>query len=148
MQELFRLIEKVDDAAHLIKDKNIILFLGETGSGKSTTIHFLAGSQMQPVIVNGLNHITPVNIRNPDLRKVTTSPFARSETRYITTVTVNFKHVGGFTDGDIILCDTPGFEDTNGPEVDIANGIGVVRAVKGCKSVKPVVLISYKSIGD
>ncbi|CAF1341009.1 unnamed protein product [Rotaria sp. Silwood1] len=148
MQELFRLIEKVDDAAHLIKDKNIILFLGETGSGKSTTIHFLAGSQMQPVIVNGLNHITPINIRNPDLKKVTTSPFARSETRYITTVTVNFKHVGGFTDGDIILCDTPGFEDTNGPEVDIANGIGVVRAVKGCKSVKPVVLISYKSIGD
>ncbi|CAF3535937.1 unnamed protein product [Rotaria sp. Silwood1] len=143
-----QLIEKVDDAAHLIKDKNIILFLGETGSGKSTTIHFLAGSQMKHIVVNGLNHITPINIKNSDLKKVTTSPFARSETRYITTVTVNFKHIGGFTDGDIILCDTPGFEDTNGPEVDIANGIGVVRAVKGCKSVKPVVLISYKSIGD
>ncbi|CAF4867046.1 unnamed protein product, partial [Rotaria sp. Silwood1] len=148
MQELFRLIEKVDDAAHLIKNKNIILFLGETGSGKSTTIHFLAGSQMQRVILNGLNHISPINIKNSDLKKVTTSPSARSETRYITTVTVNFKDVDGYTDGDIILCDTPGFEDTNGPEIDIANGIAVVRAVKGCKSVKPVVLISYKSIGD
>jgi len=36
----------------------------------------------------------------------------------------------------------------SGPEVDIANGRGIVKVVQGCKSVKPVVLVSYKSIGD
>ncbi|CAF4344718.1 unnamed protein product, partial [Rotaria sp. Silwood2] len=145
MQELFRLIEKFDDASHLIKEKDIILFLGETGSGKSTTIHFLAGSQMKHEKVNGLDHIIPINVRNPYLKKITTSSFTQSETRYITPVPVN---VGGHTDGDIILCDTPGFENNYGAEVDIANGICIIRVVKECKSVKPVVIISNKSIGD
>jgi energy-coupling factor transporter ATP-binding protein EcfA2 len=148
MQEMFRLIEKVDDAAQLIKGKQIILFLGGTGSGKSTTIHFLAGSRMVEKEVKGLNHIAPVEIRNSSLKNITTSPFSRSETRYITPVTVNFTDVGGYNTGSIILCDSPGFDDTSGVEVDIANGIGIVKAIKGCKSVKPVVLISYKSIGD
>ncbi|CAF4640605.1 unnamed protein product [Rotaria socialis] len=148
MQELFRLVKKVDETTHLIEGKDIILFLGETGAGKSTAIHFFAGSTMTRVKVNGLNHISPTNIQNPELQRVVTSPFARSETRYITSVEVNYRSVGASTNGSIILCDTPGFEDTNGPEVDIANGIGVVKAVKGCKSVKPLVLFSYKSIGD
>ena len=148
MHELIRLVQKIDEAAHLIQGKDIILFLGETGAGKSTAIHFFAGSTMKRVKVNGLHHITPTNVINPELKRVTTSPFARSETRYITSVEVNYRSVGGSTNGSIILCDTPGFGDTNGPEVDIANGIGVVRAVKECRSVKPLVLFSYKSIGD
>ena len=148
IHELFRLVEKVDNAAQLIRDREIIFFLGVSGSGKSTTIHFLAGSEMIQTTVNGLTHIAPHEVRNPDLRNVTTSPFAQSETRYITPVTVNIQDVGGFNSGSIILCDSPGFEDTNGPEVDIANGIGIVKAIRGCQSVKPVVLISYRSIGD
>ncbi|CAM4830731.1 unnamed protein product [Rotaria magnacalcarata] len=39
--ELFRLVKSVDDTANLIKDKKIIFSLGNTGSGKSTTIHFI-----------------------------------------------------------------------------------------------------------
>ncbi|CAF0898623.1 unnamed protein product [Adineta steineri] len=148
MQELFRLVQKADEAAHLIQGKDIILFLGETGAGKSTAIHFFAGSTMKRVKVNGLNHISPTNIKNSELQRVTTSPFARSETRYITSVEVNYRSVGASTNGSIILCDTPGFEDTNGAEVDISNGIGVVKAVKECRTVKPLVLFSYKSIGD
>ncbi|CAF4392841.1 unnamed protein product [Rotaria sp. Silwood2] len=148
MQEMFRLVEKVNDAAQLIKNKNIILFLGGTGSGKSTIIHFFGGSKMAEQEINGLNHIAPVEITNSDLKNVTTSPFARSETRYITPVTVNIEDVGGNHSDSIILCDTPGFDDTSGVEVDIANRIGIVKAIKGCKRVKPVVLISYKSIGD
>ncbi|CAF2869073.1 unnamed protein product [Rotaria sp. Silwood2] len=100
--------------------------------------------------VKGLNHIAvdPASIKNLDLKNVTTSPFAQSETRYITPVRVNFKDVGAFSKGNIVLCDSPGFEDTGGPEVDIANGIGIVRAIQECQSVRPVILISYKNIGD
>ncbi|CAF3967980.1 unnamed protein product, partial [Rotaria sordida] len=98
--------------------------------------------------VKGLNHIRPVEIRNPDLKKITTTPFARSETRCITPVSVNFKDVGGHDDYIFVLCDSPGFEDTSGPEVDIANCVSIVKAIKGCKSVKLVVVLSYKSMGD
>ncbi|CAF3606520.1 unnamed protein product [Rotaria sp. Silwood1] len=120
----------------------------EAGAGKSTIIHFLAGSQMKYVKVNGLNHITPISIKNPHLKTIKTSPIAQSETLYFTPVTVNIRDVGGDTDGAITLCDTLGFANTIGAEVDIANAIGIARAVKECKSVKPVVLISYKSIGN
>ncbi|CAF1996377.1 unnamed protein product [Rotaria magnacalcarata] len=123
--ELFRLAKSVDDTANLIKDKKIIFFLGNTGSGKSTTIHFLS-----------------------DLKRIETAPFAKSITRCITPVTVYFKDIGAYGQDSIILCDSPGFGDTNGPEVDIANGIAIVRAIRVCESVKPVLLISYTSIGD
>lgn len=148
MSELFRLAEKVDDAAKLIKGKAIILFLGGTGVGKSTTMHFLGGSKMVNTVVDGLNHIAPTEIKNPDLKSVRTAPFSQSVTRYIAPVTVRFRDAGLLRDGSIVLCDSPGFEDTSGPEVDIANGIGIVRAIRECRSVKPVILISFKSIGD
>ena len=149
MHELLRLVEKVNDAADLVRGKKIILFLGRTGTGKSTTIHFLAGSKMIQKLEDDRTIIVPAEIKNPDLEKVVCSTKASSsETRYIRPVTVNYKDVGAFSRGSIILCDSPGFGDSNGPEVDIANGIGIIRAIKGCKSVTPVVLFSYKGIGD
>lgn len=33
--------------------------MGETGVGKSTTIHYLAGSKMEKLSVNGIDHIGP-----------------------------------------------------------------------------------------
>ncbi|CAF4738683.1 unnamed protein product, partial [Rotaria sp. Silwood2] len=72
MQELFRLAEKVDEAAELIKGKDVILLLGGTGAD-----------------------------------------------------------VGGLTNDSFVLCDSPGFEDTSEPEVDIANGFGIIKAIKG-----------------
>ncbi|CAF3666995.1 unnamed protein product [Rotaria sp. Silwood1] len=148
IHELFRLIKKVNSTVYTIKKKDIIFFLGLTGSGKSTTIHFLAGSKMIEIKVSDLYHIAPVEINNPDLKYITTSPFAKSETRHITSVEVKLKNTNGLTKESIILCDSPGFEDTSGPEVDIANGLGIVNVIKVCTSVKPVVVISYKSIGD
>lgn len=41
----------------------------------------------------------------------------------------------------MFLVDTNGFGD--GKEIDIANAIGIVEALKGCNNVRPVILISY-----
>ncbi|UJR19846.1 hypothetical protein I4U23_022979 [Adineta vaga] len=148
VSELFRIIKRIDTVAEKIKNKDVIFFLGGTGSGKSTLIHFFAGSKLERQKVNGLNHITPTKITNLDAKNITTSPFAKSETRYIIPITVNFADVPIYRKGSIILCDSPGFEDTRSPEVDIGNAIAIVKAIRECKSVLPVVLISYQSIGD
>ncbi|CAF4036388.1 unnamed protein product, partial [Rotaria sp. Silwood2] len=129
-QELIRLVAKANDAAKLIKGKEIILLLAGTGAGKSTTIHFLGGSTMAETIVQRMYYIAPITIKNPDLQKITTTPFVKSGTRYISPVTINFKDIGGSSSDSVILCNTPGFEDTSGPEVDIANGIGIVKAIR------------------
>ena len=149
ISELRILIENAKKVASQIKNQDIILFLGGTGSGKSTAIHFVAGSKMAMTnveIEKGiiLQHIAPVEpYHTPALYNVSVSSKAESETRYISAVPVHPDQ-----NSSIILCDSPGFGDTAGPEVDIANGLGIVEAVKGCKSVKPVILISYLMVGD
>jgi flagellar biosynthesis GTPase FlhF len=40
------LVKKTNEAARMIQGEDIILLLGNTGVGKSTTTHFLAGSRM------------------------------------------------------------------------------------------------------
>ena len=42
----------------------------------------------------------------------------------------------------VMICDSPGFGDTAGAEVDIANSIGIIEAIKLCKNVRPVILVS------
>ncbi|ETN99689.1 hypothetical protein RFI_37781, partial [Reticulomyxa filosa] len=133
------LVAKAEETANTIQNQNVILMLGGTGTGKSTLIHFLAGSTMEEQIVDGVSHIAPVKIKNKTLTNVRTSAKAESETRYITAVPINLKGMNLLVDIDnVVLCDTPGFEDTSGPEVDVANGIGIIQALHNCKSVKPV----------
>ncbi|CAF4906712.1 unnamed protein product [Rotaria sp. Silwood1] len=153
--EIQRLVLKAKKAADSIRNKDIILLVGVTGSGKSTTIQFLSGATMKEVRVETspgkyLEHITAVGpMQNPELNYITSSPLQKSETRYIAPVTVQLKGLlGAHESGEMIFCDAPGFEDTAGPEVDIANSIGVIGALKQTKSVKLLALSSFKSIGD
>ncbi|CAF3433996.1 unnamed protein product, partial [Rotaria sp. Silwood2] len=118
-------------------------FLRVTGSGKSTTIQFLAGATMKEVRVQispgkYLEHVTAVgSFKNPELNNVTSSSLQKSETRFIAPVTIQLEDVlGAHESGEMILCDAPGFGDTAGPEVDIANSIGVIEALKEARSVK------------
>ena len=48
-----------------------------------------------------------------------------------------------------MICDTPGFGDSAGVEVDIANGVGMINALLGAASVRVVVILPYDSLlGD
>ncbi|ETO01626.1 hypothetical protein RFI_35814, partial [Reticulomyxa filosa] len=147
---MLELMKKSEEAASEIKDKNVILFLGGTGTGKSTLIHFLAGSKMEKQAVDDKPHIAPTKIINKALHNVTCRASAKSETKYITAVPIDLKELGVLSIKleNVVLCDTPGFEDTNGPEVDVANGMGIIKALQTCKSVKPVVSISYTALGN
>lgn len=150
--EALRLVAKAKEAASLIAGKDIVLLIGETGSGKSTTIQFLAGSRMAVVQVQigpdkFLRHITAVGqITNPGLQNITTSPHHKSETRYIAPVTISLQEVLGEPDV-LILCDAPGFSDTAGAEVDLANSVGVLEALIGAKSVKLLALSNFQNLG-
>jgi len=39
---------------------------------------------------------------------------------------------------NLVICDSPGFGDTAGVEVDIANGVGMINALHGARSVRVV----------
>ena len=46
IREIVRYVTKAAEGKSLISGQEISLFIGETGTGKSTTIQFLAGSPM------------------------------------------------------------------------------------------------------
>ena len=144
---LIDLISCAESTASDVSGKSIILLIGKTGAGKSTTLHFLAGSTLEPRRTpEGLMHLFVNNIINTDLKNVTTSADAKSDTRYIRAVSIQGDHLE--TSESFVVCDCPGFEDTDGAEVDISNGIGIVHVVSRCREVKPFVLVSEKGWGD
>lgn len=149
IHRLKRLTSGNNEALEVIRGKNVYLFMGLTGHGKSTTIHHLAGSKFKEHQVNGevmrfatgRPHYIPISDIK-ELEKVTTSPYPESDTHNIIPVEVTLP------DGrQVIMCDSPGFEDTNGVELDIANSIAIENAISECAGVKPIVVIS-KNMGE
>lgn len=129
---MMSLIEKFESAVNLVAGKDIVLILGETGAGKSTTIHFLAGSEMEEIDFDGFDHIHPIRA-SPFVSGLKVGASTQSVTKSLTAVALP---------NDVIICDTPGFGDTSGPETDIANGIGMIQCLCQANSVKPVMILS------
>jgi hypothetical protein len=46
----------------------------------------------------------------------------------------------------MMICDSPGFGDSAGVEVDIANGVGMIDALYGARSARVIVILPYDSI--
>jgi energy-coupling factor transporter ATP-binding protein EcfA2 len=145
--ELFRLTQANDEGIHLIKGRNIHLLIGPTGSGKSTTLQFLGGSRMANVTLKGQPHIEATEVTNPYLKRVKSNPTIESETRHIIPVVIELDRSQGFMEPTAIFCDSPGFEGTNGAEIDIANSLAIQKAAEVCQGIKPIVVTS-KLVGD
>jgi hypothetical protein len=50
--------------------------------------------------------------------------------------------------GEVTLCDSPGFGDNRGNEVDIANGIGIMKGIHGANGVRLIIVIGQKGLGE
>ncbi len=119
-----------------------VLAMGNTGSGKSTTIHFLAGAKMVLGDVEGVPHIqTDASDLDVTLKKqlevIKTSAQKHSETRTLNSINIQ----------ELEIWDSPGFDDTAGVEQDITNTTGITMAVNS-SATKPVFVISKNNIGD
>ena len=146
--EVERLIKKGSEAATLIRGKDAIIFIGETGVGKSTTLHYLSGSRIIRRELEKGYHYIPIEIKNPVLAGVTTSASSASETRYIKCIPIKLTDLGIPKSGCVYFLDLPGYDDSNGAEVDISNAVNILRTISECRSVKPLVLVSKKSLGE
>jgi flagellar biosynthesis GTPase FlhF len=58
INDIRRLLDKTKKAELSIKNKNIILFIGDTGAGKTTTILGLYGLKMVKKKFKGMDWIT------------------------------------------------------------------------------------------
>ena len=160
IQSLLLLMNQTEEAALMLENQDVIMFLGASQSGKSSTIHYLVGSkigidQSGKVVVFKDSELADVtNVKTGTGRLV-------SVTKTINPVKVSkeaLRKLGvdevilsnSCEEDGIILCDAPGFGDTDGVEVDISNGIGIIRALQKCKSVKFIIVLTdqFGDTGD
>eukprot|EP01038_Epipyxis_sp_PR26KG_P010639 gene10639-14288_t len=143
IEEVLHLIGENDVATSCIRGKDIIMLLSKTGSGKSSTIQYLAGSKMK--YQNEDRKDVVVDEYNPaieQLPSITIGITGNSTTRFVSAVKVSTG--GGYGGQDIWLCDSAGVDDTSGAEVDIANSLGFTDAINACRSVRFLILFSFE----
>jgi len=149
MFEIERLLVQSAKAQKAIQGEKIVLLIGKTGAGKSTTIQALAGGNMKQVkkeISPGvfLDHWEAVPpFPNPTFKEIVSSPESKSETRALTPILVSLP--GG---EHVWLVDAPGYGDTAGPEVDITNGVAILQTLAKCESVRILALIGRPNLGN
>ena len=61
-------------------------------------------------------------------------------------INIHVREIGGKNNEEIVYVDSPGFEDTAGPEVDIATSVMLSQVAKKARSLRFVVLINYASL--
>jgi GTPase SAR1 family protein len=150
----------VDKAKKLLKEgyprirttenKDVVLVLGNTGSGKSTIINRLLGCQMEKV-QNGAKWIAKPKSDSDVYAKMGTG--WDSETLYPEV------HTSRNNYSDWNYCDCPGFEDSRGKVAEVLSSIATQIAIRKAESIKAVMIVidarsfdvnagnSFKSLG-
>ena len=125
-------------------EKTVSIFAGNTGAGKSTTLNALLGCQMRAVRSRELG--LPGTIR----RIVVVDPASpREEVMLIghgMSQTFMPQIVQDPDNPDSAYCDCPGFNDTRGAEINIANAINIRKILQQAPGVKVVFLAGYDGL--
>jgi predicted GTPase len=115
--ELERLIDKTKNAETMIKDKDALFIMGNTGCGKSTNILKFLGYSIYPAKIGNFSTLLPTTKLKEKHKTFYTSPEAKSCTRYINAVPIpNEMYKIGVSEfkKTLVICDTPGFGDSAG----------------------------------
>jgi hypothetical protein len=127
-------------------DKDAIAILGRTGAGKSTYINSWTGCQMvlrtpEELGIRGVNDVIVVS---PD----SVQPEVTSIGHGMVSHTFMPKIIQDPHDDTRVYLDCPGFDDTRGAEINIANAINTKRVLQQAQGVKAVFLAGYNGLFD
>jgi flagellar biosynthesis GTPase FlhF len=140
--KLSKLMKANLQAGDCIEGKDVLLFCGETGAGKTTTMQVLLGTTFEEIEVDGFIHFGVTSYADPLHAEFRTSYTQEPTTRSLQAATVTIKGK------EIAVCDMPSYDVANCLEEDIALGVGMVQALQRAKSVRPVVVLSRDGMGN
>lgn len=116
-------IAKHRDLLNASSGKNVTVFLGTTGSGKSTVINWLGGKQL---MANSVNDVVLANPDDPDTMAIGIG--AESQTRYPRQMSVC----------DTVFFDLPGFGDTGTTARHLVNAAFIKQIITQAASIRLV----------
>ncbi|KAH3758514.1 50S ribosome-binding GTPase [Pelomyxa schiedti] len=140
LYELLELCKK--NSGTDLTNKKIVLLFGPTGAGKTLTAHFLAGHKIiqkehSTTVCGRTTSIMALDVVEQDER-LTVGHSKTSQTRNTTSIPI--------PNSSLFVVDSPGFDDSAGPLVDVANMVGLHDCLRACSAVVPVLLINYNSL--
>ncbi len=125
------LVRKGKSQADKAVDMDIVLFLGASGSGKSTAINYLAGCRMTRIVENDDDDDFTIGCEDP---VVDIGHGLDSETKFP-------KIVAPRTNEAFLFCDTAGFEDTRGDEYDVASAYTLGSVFAKANTIRAIVIL-------
>ena len=140
-----RCTEFIEQNAGQANNKEAVAILGETGTGKSTSINHWMGCHMElrtPEELGIQGGLEDVIVVRPDSER----PEATSIGHGTVSHTFMPQVVQDPNYDTRVYLDCPGFSDNRGAEINIANAINTRRVLQQAQSVKAVFLTSYQEL--
>ena len=143
---LLKCIEQGQREAQKTQGKEIYLFIGNTGAGKSTTVNYLCGCTL---ISKSCKELGIDGLGKAVIVKPPAQGGAREEVMPIghTKESKTFMpQVEDDPETKNTYMDCPGFLDNRGVEINIANAVNIKNGIKQAKTAKVIILINYHSL--
>jgi septal ring factor EnvC (AmiA/AmiB activator) len=140
-------LARIDEAARSaerVRNRDIVLFVGITGTGKSTTINFLNDV---PLVYEEIYFDEPGADGNPVLDKVhigVDPNYTGLNARISAVRSVESETLYGAAYGSFV--DSPGFEGTRGKDVSLIESIALRMLTQHARSIKIIFCISVNEI--
>lgn len=139
--EVSKAMELIRDAFDYIDEvigKDIVLFIGNTGSGKSTTITYLLGAELEFFYNRAGDQVVKVKNESQleDYPKIGQS-LVESETLYArgySVKTQDKKHC------PVLLTDCPGLNDTRGGRYELCTNLSIDQFIEKCQNIEAIVI--------
>ena len=130
--------------ARTTEGKKLILFVGKSASGKSTLTLFCGG---YPLKVDQEKAMDSLCVDESLAKELPRTGITMGAGAHSCTDTIHTLPILEADQNDFMLCDTAGFGDTRGLNIEISNIFSFIEAVHGARSVKIVMVIGWSSAG-
>ncbi len=127
--------------AESARDKDLVVFMGNTGSGKSTAINYLVGCEMEKISRDGIGLSGTREV--VDVKSTSAKP-ALIKIKHEKVLEMFFPEVK--EDAIFTYCSCPRFLETRGAEINIAHAVNIRRAIGLAKRVRVNMLLNYKAL--
>lgn len=141
IEDALNFVNKLLNELNTTRVSNVILVIGNTGSGKSTLTHYLTGDSSKMFSIKPSNPNLPnYEIRDeldPDRDRITYATESRTLIPQMYT-----------DENQIVWCDTPGFGDTRNKTVEIATMLSIKSVIENAANIKIVLVVAYDSVSQ
>jgi len=133
VDRLAALIDKSRKGVEEAHNRDLILIVGRTGAGKSTTLNYLMGSRLEVIDDGGLDSSLQVASGETVYAEIGTDDNS-------TTLHPQVVPTREYS-SELAYCDCTGFDDTRTQEEHLCSGVGVPLAISYARGVRGLMLV-------